>query len=174
MVSQFTVTQFSFCRIFSQPQVIRAQLMHRDHPDSPLRLSREATGSVADRYTAAAEHPKARIARRLIAGGENFTTPISSGEELYAQAEYVMTLYLGTPPQKFVVILDTGSSLVWVQCQPCTSPYKCYNETDPFFDPSASSSYSAVPCSNSTCNQSFVSYSSLILTVPRNRPALNK
>ena len=165
MVSQFTVTQFSFCRIFFQPQVIRAELMHRDHPDSPLRLSREATGSAVDRYTAAAEHQKARIARRLIAGGENFTTPISFGEELYAQAEYVMTLYLGTPQQKFVVIVDTGSNLVWVQCQPCTIPHKCYKEADPFFDPSASSSYSAVPCSNLACSNSTVCYRSLILTV---------
>jgi hypothetical protein len=140
-----------------QPQVIRAELIHRDHPDSPFSLqSGASTRSAADRYAASVSREQSRIARRLGAGVE-FKSTISSGVP-YEQAEYVTTLYFGTPVQKFVVIVDTGSDLVWVQCQPCKSPYPCYNETDPFFNPSASSSYSPVPCRNSThCHPHLVS-----------------
>ena len=122
--------------------------MYRDHPEMALRLpSGEVTASDAYRF----DSHLARIARRLSAGVE-FSAPVLSGLP-YGQYAYGMTLYLGTPPQKFVVLVDTGSDLVWVQCQPCTSPHMCYNETDPFFNPSASSSYSAVPCGNNiTCD----------------------
>jgi hypothetical protein len=142
-----------------QPQVIRGELIHRDHPESSSRLPRAATGSVADRYTAAAARHQARIARRLTQGVE-FSTPVSPGYPLYEQLEYAMTLYLGTPGQKFVLVVHTGSDLVWVQCKPCTSPYKCYPEADPFFDPSASSSYAPVSCRNNTatCAPTQVSY----------------
>ena len=126
--------------------MIRAELIHRDHPDSPLSFARG---------------PSDVISRRLTTAGVEFTNPISGQPDVsYSfEAEYVMTLYLGTPAQKFVVIVDTGSDLVWVQCQPCNSPYQCYNTTlDPIFDPSASSSYSRVPCSdNSTCDPNLVS-----------------
>jgi hypothetical protein len=136
---------------FFQPQVIRGELIHRDHPEFSLRLPRAVTGSVADRYTTAAARDQARIARRLAQGVE-FSTPLSP-RLIPNQTEYAMTLYLGTPAQKFVLFVDTGSDLVWVQCKPCTSPYHCYPEADPFFDPSASSSYSPVPCNNTkTCD----------------------
>jgi hypothetical protein len=138
--------------------VIRGELIRRDHPESSSRLPESATGSVADRYTAAAARDQARIARRLAQGVE-FSTPVSPGYPLYKQLEYAMTLYLGTPVQKFVLIVDTGSDLVWVQCKPCTSPDSCYPEADPLFDPSASSSYAPVPCSDNTiCDPTQVSY----------------
>ena len=115
-----------FVCFFFQTQVIRAELMHRCHPESPLKRGAAAS---------------ARIARRLGAGVE-FTTRLSSGEYSLRLIEYVMTLYLGTPEKKFVLVMDTGSDLVWVQCQPCI---RCYNQTGPLFDPSTSSSYSPVP-----------------------------
>jgi hypothetical protein len=154
-VSPFHSGSLLFLRI--QPQVIRAELIHRDHPDSPFSLPSGASTSAADRYAASVSRQKARVARRLGAGVE-FQSTISSGNP-YEQAEYVTTLYFGTPVQRFVLIVDTGSDLVWVQCQPCKSPYPCYNETDPFFNPSASSSYSPVPCGNLTqCDPRLVSY----------------
>jgi hypothetical protein len=138
--------------------VIRGELIHRDHPESSSRLPGAATSSVANRYTAAAACDQARISCRLAQGVE-FSTLVSSGNQLYGQVEYAMTLYLGTPVQKFILLVDTGSDLVWMQCKPCTSPYNCYKETDPFFDPSASSSYAHVPCSdNKTCDPTQVSY----------------
>lgn len=47
------------------------------------------------------------------------------------------------------MVLDTGSDINWLQCQPCTD---CYQQTDPVFDPSASSTYAPVPCQSQKCS----------------------
>ncbi|KAJ0966866.1 hypothetical protein J5N97_023783 [Dioscorea zingiberensis] len=47
------------------------------------------------------------------------------------------------------MVLDSGSDIVWVQCQPCS---QCYSQSDPVFDPSFSSSFSGVSCSSTLCS----------------------
>ncbi|GFP98723.1 protein aspartic protease in guard cell 2 [Phtheirospermum japonicum] len=44
--------------------------------------------------------------------------------------------------------MDTGSDVMWVQCQPCDP---CYPQFDPVFDPKASASYADVGCDDLTC-----------------------
>ena len=141
--------------LWIQPQVIRAELIHRDHPESQLREPRGATA--ADRRAAAASRDWARITRRRLGAGLEFATPLSSAVA-FGDAAYVITLYFGTPGQKFTLIADTGSDLVWIQCLPCSAPYLCFSETDPFFNTSASSSYAAVPCNNLSCDPHLVRY----------------
>ena len=63
-----------------------------------------------------------------------------------------MTIHLGTPPQKFVMIVDSGGDLVWVQCVPCNAPHVCFPAPNPIFDRSESSSYAAVPCNSCQCD----------------------
>ena len=92
-----------------------AELIHCDHPDLTLSFARGTTPY------AATPSQKARIAHCLHTRLE-FTTPFSFEDVPHAtDAEYVMTLYLGPPPQKLLVIVHTGSDLVWVNCQPCTT-----------------------------------------------------
>ncbi|KAE9593624.1 putative nepenthesin [Lupinus albus] len=43
---------------------------------------------------------------------------------------------------------DTSTDLVWVQCKPCK---KCYQQTDPIFDPSKSETYKAANCFSQAC-----------------------
>ncbi|KQK01807.2 hypothetical protein BRADI_3g58865v3 [Brachypodium distachyon] len=64
------------------------------------------------------------------------------------QVEYLMELAIGTPPVPFVALADTGSDLTWTQCQPCKL---CFPQDTPVYDPSASSTFSPVPCSSATC-----------------------
>lgn len=66
----------------------------------------------------------------------------------WGSGEYFTTLSIGTPPTQVLVTVDTGSDLLWLQCRPCTS---CYDQIDPIFDSSASSSYRPVPCYSKTC-----------------------
>ncbi|NXL84654.1 PEPA protein, partial [Alectura lathami] len=54
------------------------------------------------------------------------------------QLEYVGTISIGTPPQEFTVIFDTGSANLWVPSVYCSSP-ACANHRR--FDPARSSTY---------------------------------
>ncbi|KAI3518457.1 hypothetical protein L1887_07231 [Cichorium endivia] len=71
------------------------------------------------------------------------TSPVHAGN-----GEFLMNLAIGTPPEKYSAIMDTGSDLIWTQCKPCT---KCFDAPTPVFDPKKSSSFSKVSCSNSLC-----------------------
>ncbi|KAF7149799.1 hypothetical protein RHSIM_Rhsim02G0214600 [Rhododendron simsii] len=62
--------------------------------------------------------------------------------------EYLMNFSIGTPPMSFSGIMDTGSDLMWTQCQPCL---KCAPQPNPLFDPKKSSSFSNVSCTSQFC-----------------------
>ncbi|KAL4379829.1 hypothetical protein GQ457_02G016750 [Hibiscus cannabinus] len=63
--------------------------------------------------------------------------------------EYFTRVGIGSPTEQFYMVLDTGSDVNWIQCEPCS---ECYQQYDPIFDPSTSSSYSQVSCDSSQCS----------------------
>ncbi|KAI8029296.1 Aspartic proteinase nepenthesin-1 [Camellia lanceoleosa] len=63
--------------------------------------------------------------------------------------EFLMKLSIGTPPESYSAIMDTGSDLIWTQCKPCQ---QCFDQPTPVFDPTKSSSFSQLPCSSSLCS----------------------
>ncbi|KAJ6813857.1 aspartic proteinase nepenthesin-1-like [Iris pallida] len=65
-----------------------------------------------------------------------------------SDGEYAIDLGIGTPPQPISGVLDTGSDLVWTQCNTCAP---CLSQPLPLYDPLQSSSYSAILCSNKLC-----------------------
>lgn len=77
------------------------------------------------------------------AAGADLQVPVHAGN-----GEFLMDLSIGTPAVPYAAIIDTGSDLVWTQCKPCV---ECFNQSTPVFDPSSSSTYSALPCSSSFC-----------------------
>ncbi|ONI04860.1 hypothetical protein PRUPE_6G344200 [Prunus persica] len=44
----------------------------------------------------------------------------------------LMKLSIGTPPHDIYAVADTGSTLLWTQCEPCPG---CYKQKNPKFDP---------------------------------------
>ncbi|XP_020577459.1 aspartyl protease family protein At5g10770 isoform X2 [Phalaenopsis equestris] len=72
--------------------------------------------------------------------------PLTSGAELQT-LNYLVSIKLSN--SEVTLIVDTGSDLTWVQCQPCSS---CYNQQDPIFNPSTSQSYQLIPCNSPTCS----------------------
>ncbi|XP_054797536.1 aspartyl protease family protein At5g10770-like [Prosopis cineraria] len=82
---------------------------------------------------------------------DSIELPLLPGAVLRTNGEYIVTIGLGSPEMNLSLIVDTGSHLTWTQCKPCI--VKCYNQQEPIFDPSKSTTYSHINCSSYTCNQ---------------------
>ncbi|XP_060186399.1 protein ASPARTIC PROTEASE IN GUARD CELL 2-like [Lycium barbarum] len=90
-----------------------------------------------------------RISGSDVYGVNEFGSDIVSGMD-QGSGEYFVRIGVGSPARNQYVVLDSGSDIVWVQCQPCT---KCYSQSDPVFDPSLSVSFTGVPCGSSVCDR---------------------
>ncbi|GLJ36515.1 hypothetical protein SUGI_0733530 [Cryptomeria japonica] len=80
---------------------------------------------------------------------EDFGGGVTSGM-MVGSGEYFTRIGVGTPAREQYLVLDTGSDVVWVQCQPCKD---CYDQTDPVFDPSSSASFTSVSCGSEVCSE---------------------
>ncbi|XWS37673.1 hypothetical protein CRYUN_Cryun19dG0065200 [Craigia yunnanensis] len=84
---------------------------------------------------------------------EELSTPIISGIS-QGSGEYFSRIGVGNPAKQYYMVLDTGSDINWLQCEPCTD---CYQQSDPIFNPSGSSTYSPVSCGSTQCSSLEVS-----------------
>ncbi|KAK2978820.1 hypothetical protein RJ640_002437 [Escallonia rubra] len=84
----------------------------------------------------------------------NFQTSLATLPAIYggslSTGDYFVSVGLGTPKNDLSLIFDTGSTLTWTQCQPCVT--SCYQQQDPIFDPSMSSTYSNITCASAECS----------------------
>ncbi|XP_058091384.1 protein ASPARTIC PROTEASE IN GUARD CELL 1-like [Magnolia sinica] len=85
--------------------------------------------------------------------GKGLAGPIVSGTS-QGSGEYFSRVGIGRPPKPLYMVLDTGSDITWVQCQPCTD---CYQQADPVFQPSSSSTFSSLSCESQPCKSLDVS-----------------
>eukprot|EP00898_Chlorokybus_atmophyticus_P008171 jgi/Chlat1/8355/Chrsp80S07792 len=96
------------------------------------------------RLTALGAHPNAR---ELLASAR-----LDISGSVRGLGYYYATIHLGTPPQKFQVIVDTGSTITYVPCSACTNCGS--NHWDEKFNPAASTTYEAVSCKSQQCRAS--------------------
>ncbi|EPS66029.1 hypothetical protein M569_08742 [Genlisea aurea] len=109
-----------------------------------FRLRRDAI-RVRDLSAAVVE----AAARNVSGRARDFSSSVTSGLS-QGSGEYFTRIGIGTPPRYVYMVLDTGSDVVWIQCSPCT---KCYSQTDPVFDPRASTSFLGVSCASPLCRR---------------------
>ncbi|XP_062099601.1 aspartic proteinase CDR1-like [Humulus lupulus] len=69
-------------------------------------------------------------------------------DDLLSNGYYTTRLQIGTPPQEFALIVDTGSTVTYVPCSDCEH---CGEHQDPRFQPNSSKTYEPVKC-NMNCN----------------------
>ncbi|KAK4790964.1 hypothetical protein SAY86_031377 [Trapa natans] len=86
--------------------------------------------------------------RRHLQGSEKPNARMSLHDDLLLNGYYTTRLWIGTPPQKFALIVDTGSTVTYVPCSNCD---QCGKHQDPKFQPKESSTYHPVKC-NIDCN----------------------
>ncbi|EXC06062.1 Aspartic proteinase nepenthesin-1 [Morus notabilis] len=84
---------------------------------------------------------------------EEVQAPVISGTS-QGSGEYFCRIGIGNPASQVYMVVDTGSDVNWVQCAPCAD---CYEQTDPIFQPSVSSSYSLLSCETQQCKSLDVS-----------------
>ncbi len=139
---------FGSCLIL---QVLKSYWIHRDHPDSPASAAcTYNTSSQSERIAAAARRSLTRaeyFSRRILedSSSGNLDSPVEAVE----LDEYAMAVSVGTPPQQFIALVDTGSDLVWLNCNPCIH---CIAEAaDNPFDPAQSTSYQEASCTDAAC-----------------------
>ncbi|KAL1565675.1 Protein ASPARTIC PROTEASE IN GUARD CELL 2 [Salvia divinorum] len=113
---------------------------HKDHRRRFLaRMQRDSLRVAAVlRRTSAAVYEAADFGAEVVSGMEQ------------GSGEYFVRIGVGSPARSQYMVIDSGSDIVWVQCQPCS---QCYHQSDPVFDPTDSASFSGVSCSSTVCDR---------------------
>ncbi|KAK9125708.1 hypothetical protein Scep_014554 [Stephania cephalantha] len=64
-------------------------------------------------------------------------------DDLLSNGYYTTRLWIGTPPQEFALIVDSGSTVTYVPCATCE---QCGKHQDPRFQPDLSITYQPLKC----------------------------
>nr|CAB3454504.1 unnamed protein product [Digitaria exilis] len=112
----------------------------------------------ADRVRRAAERSHRRVngllaappASTLRSDGGGAAAATAAASVHASTATYLVDLSIGTPPLALTAVLDTGSDLIWTQCDaPCR---RCFPQPTPVYAPARSATYANVSCSSKLCD----------------------
>jgi len=127
------------------------EIIHRDSPKSPLYRPTQTQFQRFSNAVRSSIHRANRFNKTSVSPNtveSNVTLDIG---------DYTMSYSVGTPEFQVFGIVDTGSDIIWLQCQPCKI---CYDQTTPVFNSSNSKTYKTLPCSSSSCKSVFNTCSS--------------
>ncbi|XP_057723859.1 aspartic proteinase CDR1 [Arachis stenosperma] len=142
LVLQLT-TLFCFSHSLDSDGGFSVELIHRDSTKSPFY---NPFDTPFQRLSKAFQRSMNRVNRFYPHSKALSNAP--QADIISNQGEYLMRYSIGTPPIEILGIADTGSDLIWSQCKPCDD---CYNQTNPIFDPSNSTTYKSIPCNTRVC-----------------------
>ncbi|KAM0914517.1 hypothetical protein ACQ4PT_011455 [Festuca glaucescens] len=136
----------SFATSTASSRGIRLELTHAD-------TRGDFTGT--ERIRRAADRSHRRVNGLLDTGISSPATLKGDGTEGTASvhastATYLVDLAIGTPPLPITAVLDTGSDLIWTQCDaPCR---KCFPQPAPLYAPARSATYANMSCRSRLCD----------------------
>ncbi|KAL9292039.1 Protein ASPARTIC PROTEASE IN GUARD CELL 2 [Arabidopsis thaliana] len=132
------------------------RLLHRDRfPSVTYRNHHHRLHARMRRDTDRVSAILRRISGKVVTSSDSryevndFGSDVVSGMD-QGSGEYFVRIGVGSPPRDQYMVIDSGSDMVWVQCQPCKL---CYKQSDPVFDPAKSGSYTGVSCGSSVCDR---------------------
>ncbi|KAF8022174.1 hypothetical protein BT93_G2351 [Corymbia citriodora subsp. variegata] len=118
-----------------------ADLIHRDSLSSPFRdpfaTDSEFMHSAARRSISHAHRIWARLGSKI-----RYDLTSNGGG-------YYVKVWIGDPPLETFLLIDTGSDLLWTQCEPCIN---CYHQKPPIFVPGNSRTYRTVKRRTEVCD----------------------
>ncbi|GJN32552.1 hypothetical protein PR202_gb21066 [Eleusine coracana subsp. coracana] len=83
-------------------------------------------------------------------GGGGGATSAATASVHSSTATYLVDLAIGTPPLALTAVLDTGSDLIWTQCDaPCR---RCFPQPSPLYAPARSATYANLSCGSALCD----------------------
>ncbi|XP_042493968.1 aspartic proteinase CDR1-like [Macadamia integrifolia] len=116
-------------------------LIHRDSPLSPLYNSDSTFWDKAERLYESSIARYAYISSKGTSGKYRIDVNVDN-------YFYVAKLSIGAPAVDVLAVIDTGSHLLWIQCNPCNH---CQPQTGPIYDCTKSKTYANVTCGSLDC-----------------------
>ncbi|KAF7148262.1 hypothetical protein RHSIM_Rhsim03G0266700 [Rhododendron simsii] len=131
----------------TKPTRLVMKLIHSDSILSPYYNSnftisehaRRAIKSSMDRYTYLKARAKLSSTMDEVRGGV---------KPDYGGVSFLVNFSIGQPLVTQLVVMDTGSNLLWIQCLPCIT---CFDQLSPIYDPSKSNTYTKLSCNSFYC-----------------------
>lgn len=138
----------------TRPRKLVAKLIHRDSVLHPCYNPNE---TISDRAERAIRGSNSRLAYLQAKMKEaTFSEDIQTVEDDIRASVipdegtiFLANFSIGEPPVVQLVGVDTGSSLLWIQCLPCTN---CLHRPAPIFDPAKSKTFANLSCNSTLCN----------------------
>lgn len=121
------------------------QVIHVFSPCSPFRPSKPLSWEESVLQLQAKDQARLQFLASLVAGRS--IVPIASGRQIIQSPTYIVRAKLGTPPQTFLMALDTSNDAAWI---PCTG---CEGCSSTLFAPDKSTTFKNVTCGSAECKQ---------------------
>ncbi|PIA34665.1 hypothetical protein AQUCO_03700150v1 [Aquilegia coerulea] len=134
----------------TRPTGFKTQLINRNSVQSPF-YNPKLTRSDRIKASVLGSFARHNYIESLISKKVSPSTSLGEFPPLPREGEYIMKYFIGTPSIETYGILDTGSGLIWLQCQPCVN---CFHQSKvQIFNPARSSSYKQLLCKDRKCYQ---------------------
>lgn len=148
----FTFTTITFT---ASPKRVVIELIHRDSIRSPFHNHKQSLSNKAQQAINASFARLAYLQSKTRSSSSSSSSTSEEEEDYQADvfpsidsSLFYLNFSIGRPPIPQFTVMDTGSSLLWIQCQPCIN---CFKQFGPVFNPAKSSTFNNVSCLSPYC-----------------------